>query len=255
MEGLARAQHRATLRLAEGFFTDWRKFVGQSPTLAVMEGVPRRTRGRPPRISREQIVAAARSVATKPLTMQAVADALGVSRKALHYYVGDREGLLTLVILDLFERELDRVELPVDDWPVMLRAYAVAFRDGLIQVGVATDLAQVRGIGVSAVLALGDRVLEALLTAGLDPDCARHGLTAASNIAQSAAHSAIVQTASGVHHHRAGTIAALEHEPADTYPALRRVLASADGEVPDADSQFEFELDLLIGGLERILDG
>jgi TetR/AcrR family transcriptional regulator, tetracycline repressor protein len=186
--------------------------------------------------------------------MQAVADALGVTRKALHYYVGDREGLLTLVVLDVFEREVGGVELPVgEDWRAVLRAYAIAFRDGLIQVGAATDFSQLRGVGASAALSLADRVLDALLSAGLGPDAARHGLTAASNIAQSAAHSLAAQTASGVHHHRAEMSAALQREPHDTYPAVRKVLASADGESRDADSQFAFELDLLIGGLERTL--
>ncbi|MEO3760037.1 TetR/AcrR family transcriptional regulator C-terminal domain-containing protein [Mycobacterium sp. B14F4] len=216
----------------------------------------RPSRGRPPRINREQIVAAARSVTAKALTMQAVADALGVSRKALHYYVGDREGLLTLVVLDHFERELDRVELPWDDdWRAVLRAYAVAFRDGLVQVGIqigiATDFTRLRGIGAAAALALADRVLDALLTAGFDPDTARHGLTAASNIAQSAAHSVAAQTATGVHRHRAQTSEALQHEPQDTYPALRAVLASAETEARDAERQFDFELDVLIAGLDR----
>lgn len=215
-----------------------------------------RARGRPPRISREQIVAAAHSVASADLTMQAVADALGVSRKALHYYVGDREGLLTLMVLDQFERELAGVELPVhDDWTVVLRAYAVAFRDGLIRVGAVTDFTQLRGLSTSAALALADRVLDSLLAAGLDPDSARHGLTAASNIAQSAAQTVVAQTASGVHRHRAQTSAALEQQPQDTYPALRQVLASAEPAVHDAESQFTFELDLVIAGLERILDG
>ncbi|MGZ8814674.1 MAG: TetR/AcrR family transcriptional regulator, partial [Mycobacterium sp.] len=122
-----------------------------------------RTRGRPPRISRDQIVAAARSISTSDLTMQAVADALGVSRKALHYYVGDRAGLLTLMVLDQFERELAPVELPADDdWRATLRAYAVAFRDGLIRVGIedqATDFTQLRGLSTAAALALADRVL------------------------------------------------------------------------------------------------
>ena len=221
-----------------------------------IQDVPRRARGRPPRINREQIVAAARTVAANGLTMQAVADALGVSRKALHYYVGDREGLLTLMVLDLFERELDQVELPVgDDWRAVLRAYAVAFRDGLIQVGSATDFTQLRGVSAAAALALADRVLDALLAAGIDPDNARRGLTAASNIAQSAAQTVVAQTASGVHRHRADTNAALQREPQDTYPALRKVLASAEPEVHDAESQFEFELELLIAGVERILTG
>ncbi|MCV7238988.1 TetR/AcrR family transcriptional regulator [Mycolicibacterium celeriflavum] len=214
-----------------------------------------RTRGRPPRISRDQIVAAARGVADRDLTMQAVADALGVSRKALHYYVGDREGLLTLVVADLFERELTSVELPVDDdWRVVLRAYSVAFRDGLVRVGVATDFTRLRGIGAAAALALADRVLDALLAAGFPPDAARYALTAASNIAQSAAHSSAAQTASGVHRHRAETSAALEQEPRDIYPALRTVLASAESQHHDAEHQFDFELGLLIAGLDRLLD-
>jgi AcrR family transcriptional regulator len=212
----------------------------------------RPTRGRPPRINRDQIVAAARGVTTRDLTMQAVADALGVSRKALHYYVGDREGLLTLVVLDHFERELDRVELPWDDdWRAVLRAYAIAFRDGLVQVGVATDFTRLRGIGASAALALADRVLDALLSAGFAPDTARRGLTAASNIAQSAAQTIAAQTASGAHRHRAQTSEALQNQPEDTYPALRRVLASAEADDHDADRQFTFELDLLIAGLDR----
>ena len=188
--------------------------------------------------------------------MQAVADELGVSRKALHYYVGDREGLLTLLVVDLFDQQLNGVELPIGgDWRAVLRAYAVAFRDGLIEVGAATDFAQLRGVGVDAALALADRVLDALLTAGLDPDTARHGLTAASNIAQAAAYSVVVQTATGQHLHRAQTFAALQREPQDTYPALRRVLASADSQDRDAERQFEFELDLLIAGLDRARRG
>jgi TetR/AcrR family transcriptional regulator, tetracycline repressor protein len=184
--------------------------------------------------------------------MQAVADALGVSRKALHYYVGDREGLLTLVVLDHFERELDRVELPWDDdWRAVLRAYAIAFRDGLVQVGVATDFTGLRGIGASAALALADRVLDALLNAGFSADTARRGLTAASNIAQSAAQTVAAQTASGAHRHRAQTSEALQNQPQDTYPALRAVLASAEADDPDAERQFAFELDLLIAGLDR----
>lgn len=213
-----------------------------------------RARGRPPRISRRQIVAAARDVAGADLTMQAVANALGVSRKALHYYVGDREGLLTLVVTDLFERELTSVELPNgDDWRAVLRAYTVAFRDGLVQVGAATDFTRLRGIGAAAALALADRVLDALLAAGFSPDIARHGLTAASNIAQSAAHSSAAQTPSGMHRHRAQTSVALESEPPDTYPALRTVLASAESQRHDAERQFDFELETLVSGLERLL--
>ncbi|MGA5462793.1 TetR/AcrR family transcriptional regulator C-terminal domain-containing protein [Mycobacterium sp. NPDC050041] len=211
-----------------------------------------RPRGRPARLDREQIVAAART-AGRGLTMQGVADALGVSRKALHYYVGDRQGLLTLVVLDRFESELRRVELPEDgDWRVVLRSYAFAFRDGLIQVGVqmssAVDHSPFYGVGATAVLALAERVLDAMLTAGFGVDDARRGVTAVANIAQAAAQEA-AQTS--VHdRHEAQTRAALLSAADTDYPALRRVLATASA---SDDGQFEFELDLAIAGLERLL--
>ena len=44
-------------------------------------------------------------------------------------------------------------------------------------------------------------------------------------------------------------------EPQGTYPALRRVLASAEPAGHDAETQFDFELDVVVAGLERILDG
>ena len=75
--------------------------------------------------------------AAEALTMQAVAEALGVDPKALNYHVGDREGLRGLVALDVFETELGRVELPADgDWRVVTRSYAAALRDAFTQLGV-----------------------------------------------------------------------------------------------------------------------
>ena len=63
----------------------------------------------------------------------------------------------------------------------------------------------------------------------------------------------VAQTASGVHRHRAETTEALAREPQDTYPALRRVLASAQPSERDAETQFEFELDVVIARLDQIL--
>ncbi|MBO0681090.1 TetR/AcrR family transcriptional regulator C-terminal domain-containing protein [Mycolicibacterium sp. S2-37] len=210
---------------------------------------PRRPRGRPPRISRDQIVAAARRTEGRELTMQSVADALGVSRKALHYYVGNRQGLLTLVVLDRFESELRRVELPTDgDWRTVLRAYARAFRDGMLQVGIAVDLTPFSGVGAAAVLDLAERVLDALLTAGFAVDDARRGVTAVADIAQSAAQNAMHISVRDFH--RTQTRAALDRLTDADYPALRRVLAS---EPSAEDEQFEFELELAVAGLERLL--
>lgn len=182
--------------------------------------------------------------------MQAVADELGVSRKALHYYVGNRQGLLTLVVLDRFEQELGRVQLPDGDWRAVLRAYAFAFRDGIVQVGEGVDQMPFSGVGAVAVLALAERVLAALLSAGFDADDARRGVTAVADIAQSAAHDIVHTSVRDSHQEQTRVVLA---KSADTdYPALRRVLAVAPQ--PD-DGQFEFALNLAISGLERLLAG
>ncbi len=100
---------------------------------------PRRGRGRPPRIDQKQIVAAARAIAPGALTMQAVADALGVDRTTLHYYVGDRDGLLELVVADLFDSELRSLKLPENaSWQEVLRAYGSAIRQGVLKLGLTT---------------------------------------------------------------------------------------------------------------------
>lgn len=181
--------------------------------------------------------------------MQAVADVLGVSRKALHYYVGDRQGLLSLVVADRFDTELVSVELPAHgDWQSVLRSYALAFRDGLVQVGVAVDHTPLRGAGAAAALALAERVLDVMLTAGFAADDARRGLTALANLAQTAAQAAIRETA-GQHDYGAETAAALADTDGD-YPALRRALATAQ---VSAEDQFDFELAVVIAGLESLL--
>jgi hypothetical protein len=117
----------------------------------------------------------------------------------------------------------------------------------MVQVGVDVEHTSFGGVGAVAVLALAERVLDALLTAGFRADDARRAITAVANIAQSAAQN--VQT-SVRDFHRAETLAALDKASDAEYPALRRVLETAES--PD-DGQFDFELDLAITGLERLV--
>jgi AcrR family transcriptional regulator len=55
---------------------------------------PRRAGGRPARISREQILAAARRIPANELTMPKVAERLGVNAAALYYHFASRDALL-----------------------------------------------------------------------------------------------------------------------------------------------------------------
>ncbi|MGW0161318.1 TetR/AcrR family transcriptional regulator C-terminal domain-containing protein [Mycobacterium sp. NPDC003323] len=212
--------------------------------------VPRRPRGRPPKISREQIVAATRRIPARDLSMQAVADALSVSRKALHYYVGDRQGLLSLVVTDRFEAELTDVELPRHtDWQAVIRSYARAFRAGLVQIGVTIEHTPLQGAGAAAALGLAERVIAALLDAGFGAADARRALTAVAGIAQQGAHTALIASA-GQHDYGAETVDALDSVAAEHYPALRSVVS---GPAPTPLEQFEFELDIVIAGMAVLL--
>jgi TetR/AcrR family transcriptional regulator, tetracycline repressor protein len=210
---------------------------------------PRRRRGRPPRIDHAQILAAARGIAPAPLTMQAVADALGVDRSTLHYHVGDRDGLLELVVTDLFDTELRRIEVSEDSrWPELLRAYAKAIYRGVLNVQTTGTHFRLRGTGG---LALAERVLTALTGAGFDVDEAGRTLTLVSGIAFSAAHDLLGGDQSKLQQHPE-VARALGAVPVGEFPLLGAVVANrATATVADRD--FEFSLDVVVGGLQQKL--
>ncbi|MDH6198626.1 TetR/AcrR family tetracycline transcriptional repressor [Mycobacterium frederiksbergense] len=212
---------------------------------------PRRGRGRPPRIDQNQIVAAARSIAPGALTMQAVADVLGVDRSALHYYVGDRDGLLELVVADLFESELRSIDLPDDaSWQEMLRAYGRAIRQGVLKIGVTATSFRLRGAAGAASLAVAERVLRALTVGGFGTDDAGRVLTLVSGLALSAAHDVLGSAESRLHHQTPEVVRALKDLPADDFPLLGAVVTDR-GTAATADHDFDFNLDIVIAGLEQ----
>lgn len=185
--------------------------------------------------------------------MQAVADALGVDRKALHRYVGDRDGLLELVVADLFESELKGVDLPADgDWPEVLHAYGKALRRGVIELGVIWTHVRLSGTGGSKMLALAERVLNALLAAGFSVDEAGTILTFIASVAISAARDTMLMAQTRVHHHLPEVARALQTPEAGEFPLLSQVVAARGIEAP-VERDFEFELRVIIAGLESLL--
>lgn len=212
-----------------------------------------RQRGRPRQLDRERIVSAARDLAPEALTMQAVAEALGVDPKALNYHVGDREGLRALVAIDVFTSELRRVALPVQgDWRVVVRSYAAALRDAFLQLGVlATSFHLPAASGLGA-LAPVERVLAALVEAGFDADRAGRALTLITETAYTAGRAAVRLAENRAHPNLPEVADALQSAAADDFPVLRRVVAARAGGLGDA-GQLEFDLDVVIAGLERVL--
>lgn len=96
-------------------------------------GAPR-GRGRPARLSPEQIVAAAIALLEgdpdAPLTIKQVADAVGAAPMALYRYFPDREALMRAAADQVIVR-MPRLALPDGTWQDRLRAYMRGAQDRL----------------------------------------------------------------------------------------------------------------------------
>jgi len=210
-----------------------------------------RPRGRPARISRERIIAAARKIAPDALTMQKVADLLGVDPKALNYHIGDRDGLRQLVVLDVFESELRRVKIPGGgDWRNVVRAYVHALRAATIKLGALAAAIHLPGSQGLGALEPVESVLQALVGAGFDVEDAGRTLTFITELAYAAGREALRMAENPVHPDVPGILTALRSAAADDFPVLRQVVSVQAGATAD-EGQFEFNLNLVIAGLEQ----
>ncbi|MCW2734783.1 MAG: Tetracyclin repressor, C-terminal all-alpha domain protein [Mycobacterium sp.] len=190
-------------------------------------------------------------MAPEYLTMQKVADVLGVNPKALNYYVGDRDGLRQMVALDVFESELRRVKIPGGgDWRDVVRAYVYALRNAIIKLGALALSMHLPGSDGLGALDPVERVLQALVDAGLDVDEACRALTFITDMAYAAGRDALRTAENPVHPEFPHVATALEAAAPQDFPVLRQVVARRTREGPD-EGQLEFSIDLVIAGLER----
>ncbi len=218
----------------------------------VQEAARPRPRGRPRQITRDRIVSAARTLAPDELTMQAVADVLGVDPKTLNYHVGDREALRELVAVDAFALELSRIEMPTGgDWRDVLRRYATALRDATVQLGELVTYFRLPASGLGALEPV-ERVLQNLVDAGFSVEDAGHILRLVSELGHAAGREAVFLSRSREHPYVAEVATVLSTTDPDDFPVLRHVV-TARGNDPDDGQQLEFNLDAIITGLQAKL--
>lgn len=143
--------------------------------------VPRKTPGRPPRISREEVVEKARRIVTEEgvdrLTMRRLATEIGSTPMALYHHVRDKEELLVLLLDDHTARTLHRPELPADPRErVVTSATAIhevlAACPWIVEVLTADDLMS------ASALWFVEQIVDGLVECGLTPDQAVHGYRA-----------------------------------------------------------------------------
>ncbi|QNG38807.1 hypothetical protein F1C76_21730 [Geodermatophilaceae bacterium NBWT11] len=220
-----------------------------------------RRRGGPLRIDRIKIVEAARRLDPQVMTMQAVADELGVDRKALNYHVTDREGLLRLVAADVFESgfsalftsALARADQRIPEaWQSGLHAWAVAVRDSMVSTGVLAAYYEIDGTTL-AVFEPVEMVLQRMLDAGFDLTTAGRGLITITRTAMGLGRDAVLAQQSGEHPQFREVSRVLSRATGDDeYPALRGMAAAGLNSPADATAQFDFEVGLVLDALGRL---
>lgn len=210
------------------------------------EGAPR-GRGRPPRISRQMIVDTAAGMDATTLTLQAVADRLGVVRKAITYHVAGRDELLRLAADARLAEELDASAVThAADWRDAVRAYARTFHEGLL---LRHDLSlAVDAMPATGVLASADALLQRLTSAGFDDVPAGRSVGLITTVTWTVTREILLARKSGGRHPAATELdGILARSPADTYPHARRVTAAVDVSVP---AQLDFAVETVLAGLD-----
>lgn len=205
----------------------------------------RRGRGRPPRISREQIVAAAFELGLDGLTMAAVAQHLGTTHQALYGWVASRDELFDLVT-DTLAGQLTVPALDeTGDWRASLRAFAADLGRLLSRLPgfAAAGLARYRTS--PPFLRLNEQALQVLTAAGFTPAQAQRmyqtfGTALLGWRAREDAYGSLpgaVTTA----------LASPPGNPADAQYPLTRAASPAELASPPED-RYQFLIDVLLAG-------
>ncbi|WP_129840737.1 TetR/AcrR family transcriptional regulator [Streptomyces sp. RFCAC02] len=136
---------------------------------------PRRTAGRPPRISREEIIGTARRIIDEDgvdrLTMRRLATEVGSTPMALYHHVRDKEELLLLLLDDHAARTARRPEVPAEPRERVVAAAAaihevLASCPWIVEVLAADDLMS------RSALWFVEQIVDGLADGGLTPEAA-----------------------------------------------------------------------------------
>jgi AcrR family transcriptional regulator len=208
------------------------------------------------RLTRERALSAAIGIADREgieaLTMRRLADELGAGAMSVYYHVANKEEILAGIV----ELVVEEMELPPsgDDWKAALKSAAMSAHQVLLRHPWATTLL-LDGPSVSpARMRHMDAILGCLRRAGFSAEQTDH------------AYHALDSHVMGFTLWLVGIMAGM-----DRFGAVERVLELIDADAlpylaehveqhrrerrPDEPGEFEFGLELILDGLQRILGG
>lgn len=186
------------------------------------------------------------------LTLQAVADELGVDRKTLRRHVSDRDGLMAMLASEALQVSFSESEFLADpDWRESIRAFATITRDGIIAMGGLAGYVNFRSDAGLQDLSPAEATLESLVAAGFGEQTAGRILGFIAEFAFTSGRNAISKRSEGGHPQTPELQTALASSDVENLPVLRHVVESQD---PFDEEQFEFDIRVLILGAERLLE-
>lgn len=212
-------------------------------------------------LSRERVLSAAVALADEggieSLTMRRLAQKLGSAPMSLYYHVANQEALLDGVadhILGEIIEATSEIDPSSGDWQAVLRRRILAAREVLLRHSWAPPLIQTRTNMSTASLRYFDSLIGLLLEAGFSIDLTHHALHALGS-------RALGFTAELYDDSEApdeDELTQFLEQVAGEYPHVARMVEGISHDASTTlgwcDDQFEFEfgLDLLLDGLERL---
>lgn len=215
-----------------------------------------RQQGRHAGLDRQQIAQAARGINPESLSIQAVANVLGVDRKAVNYHVTNLGGLLELVALDAFSMHFADIDLSsAKNWKQACRDYAFALHDGLVATGGLVSYFRFQDPGDLSMLGPADFVMQKLYEAGFTDEQVGDAIILIVNVAMSAARDDVMVASAGTHPQVPIILDALRDAYPRRFPALQRAMTSDPGVAPYGPRQLEASMKIVTCGLEALLGG
>jgi TetR/AcrR family transcriptional regulator, tetracycline repressor protein len=215
---------------------------------------PAKTRGRGESagIDLTRIVKAARGMQPHQITMQAVADALGVDRKALSHHVRDWETLLAVVAFDAFAEQFSRVHVgPADDWQQATRNYARAYVDSLTATGPLVEHFNLSDSFAVGIFQPSEKFTAILISSGFDDEAAARALALLSTICLGHVRDSVMASRFGEHPRSILLRRALERSGPHQFENLARIAASRLDLYNDV--QFNISIEVFLRGVAATL--
>lgn len=205
-------------------------------------------------LSKERVLGAAVALADErgiaALSMRTLAQDLGAGAMSLYHHVAGKDDLLGGMV-DIVVREID-LPAPEGEWKPAVRRSVVSFHEALRRHRWAANLMMTPDRVLPARLRYMDSLLGRLRRGGFSADMTHHAYHALdSHIVGFALWQASIATVAPQLPDLAATF--LQRLSADEYPYLiEHIEQHTKPDSPDGRTEFEFGLDLILDGLERL---